>query len=83
MGAAQDALYAMLARTVSFRNVAAAIMGAAMEFGSLAQHTFGRHSDSEKALDGLLAAAAFARRASDGKILLPVSGQPVYVETSK
>lgn len=68
---AQDTLYSVLGRTVSFRNVAAAIMGSAKEFGALAQQTFGGHGDSEKALDGLLAAAAFARRASDGKILLP------------
>jgi ATP-dependent helicase YprA (DUF1998 family) len=71
IAAAQDALNMVLGRTVSFRNVAAAIMGSAMEFSSLAQQTFGDGSDSEKALDGLLAAAAFARRASDGKILLP------------
>lgn len=69
--AAQDALYAVLGRAVSYRNVAAAIMGSAKEFGALAHHVFGNHRDSEGALDGLLAAAAFARRASDNKILLP------------
>jgi len=67
----QDALYGELGRTASFRNVAAAIMGSAKAFGALAHQVFGHHRDSEEALDGLLAAAAFARRASDNKILLP------------
>lgn len=67
----QDALYKSLARTVSFQRVAAEIMGSAREFGALARLTFGDYDDSEGALDGLLAAAAFARRATDGRILLP------------
>lgn len=71
LAATQDALYVVLERAVSFRNVAAVIMGSAMEFGALALQTFGDHNNSERALDGLLAAAAFARRESDSKILLP------------
>lgn len=68
---AQDSLYAVLGGIASFRNTAGEIMGSAKEFGALAQDVFGDHGDSERALDGLLAAAAFARRASDSKILLP------------
>jgi ATP-dependent helicase YprA (DUF1998 family) len=71
LAAAQNALYPVLGHAASYRNVAAAIMGAAKDFGALAQGTFGDHGDSERALDGVLAAAAFARRASDNKILLP------------
>lgn len=68
---AQDALFQVLTGAASFRNVAAEIMGSAKEFRALAQRAFGVHDESERALDGLLAAAAFARRASDGKVLLP------------
>ena len=55
----------------AYRVLGAAVMGRPTAYQRLATEVFGEYVDRSAALDGLLALAAFAQRASDEKILLP------------
>lgn len=67
----QDEFFSVLSNVPAYRRLANAIMGKPIPHVTLSTHIFGNHVDAIPALDGLLAAAAFAKRSSDGKILLP------------
>ncbi|WP_129777091.1 DEAD/DEAH box helicase [Peristeroidobacter soli] len=63
--------FAVLSESPAYRRLASAVMGKPMAHVVLASHVFGKHPGAIGALDGLLAAAAFAQRIADEKILLP------------
>lgn len=67
----KDAVYQLVADLPPTRELAAIVMGRPKPFGEIANALF-PHGDSPKALDGFLAAVAFARRKGDQRSLLPM-----------
>src|SRR6185503_7875541 len=69
--AIKDRLYSALSMSRAYRRLASLIMGNPVQYDAIASTVFGDSAERDAALDGLLAASAFAQRASDERILLP------------
>lgn len=67
----QDACFSLLQGSRAHNELAARVMGRPTAFNALANELFGETVNATIALDGLLASMAFARRKSDGRVLLP------------
>ncbi len=67
----RDRLFVAVSASPAFKRLASQVMGKPTPYEHLVSIVFGAHPDRLAALDGLLALAAFAQRASDEKILLP------------
>jgi len=67
----QDECYRLFENSRPHTELAARIMGRPVAFDALSSDLFGESADAQRALDGLLAIMAFARRQTDKRVLVP------------
>ncbi len=74
----RDRVYSALSEYAVASELARLVMGNPKRVSELASALFPNGSDTGSALDGLLAACAFARRAADGRSLLPMRAHLLF-----